>query len=219
MSGAPEDPDGLAGLLARRLATVLDEPVRVAGLHRLTGGASRETWSFEAVPVSGGPGRRLVLRRDPPGAARPDRMAREAASIAAAARAGVPVAPLLDHGADPAVLGAPYLISGHVEGETIARRLLREDRYAAARAGMAGELGRVLARIHSVGPDEVPGLPTPDPLEYLRTTRDELGEPLPTVEIALAWLFTGKGKGDRKAETLAQCIRLQVCLCPYPVSS
>lgn len=96
----------------------------MAGLRRLTGGASRETWSFEAAPERG-PARRMVLRRDPPGAARSDRMAREAAAVSATGRAGVPVAALVDHGTDPAVVGSPYLISEHVDGETIAHRLLR----------------------------------------------------------------------------------------------
>lgn len=198
VTGDPTDPVVLAGLLADRLATLLGGPVRVSGLRRLTGGASRETWSFEAAPERG-PARRLVLRRDPPGAARDGRMAREAAAVPAAGRAGVPVAALVDHGTDDAVVGSPYLISEHVEGETIARRLLRDDRYATARAGLAGELGRVLARIHAVPLDEVPGLEPLDPLQHLRDTYDGLGEPLPTVEIALRRLAERQPEPSRPA--------------------
>jgi aminoglycoside phosphotransferase (APT) family kinase protein len=36
-------------------------PVEIGDLQRLSGGASRETWSFTAN------GRPLILRRDPPG--------------------------------------------------------------------------------------------------------------------------------------------------------
>ncbi|MFC4945542.1 phosphotransferase family protein [Pseudonocardia sp. GCM10023141] len=172
----------LAERLAGRLAALLGEPVGVEGLHRLTGGASQETWAFEAV--TGATTRRLVLRQDPADAVRPGGMALEAAAITAAAAAGVPVPRLVDHG----VFDTPYLITEHVDGETIARKLLREERYAAARAGLAAEMGRTLARIHSVPLTAVPGLPSGDPVEQLRQTADEVGEPLPTVEIALRWL-------------------------------
>ncbi|MEW2360196.1 phosphotransferase family protein [Spirillospora sp. NPDC029432] len=185
------DPDVLAGLLERRLGAVLGERAAVSGLARLTGGASRETWSF-AVSAGGAP-RRLVLRRDPVGEAghgarEAAGMAREAAAIAAAAAAGVPVPRLVDAGTDAGIVGSPYLITEHVDGETIARRLLREERYAAARETMAAELGRTLARVHAVPPDAVPGLESHEPLETLRDGYDALGEPLPAVEIALRWL-------------------------------
>jgi aminoglycoside phosphotransferase (APT) family kinase protein len=193
------DPAVLSSLLAGRLTEVLGEPAEVADLSRLTGGASRETWSFTALPHGGAP-RRLVLRRDPPGSGRPEGMAREAAAIAAAGRAGVAVPRLVDSGTAPAVLGAPYLISEHVDGETIARRLLRDPQYAGARAGLAAELGRTLARIHSIPVGDVPGLTAADPLEGLRQAYDALGEPLPTIEIALRWL--AKHRPDEVPETL-----------------
>jgi aminoglycoside phosphotransferase (APT) family kinase protein len=193
------DPAVLAGLLARRLHTVLDGGVSVANLRRLTGGASRETWAFEAVPATGAP-RRLVLRRDPPGTGRPEGMAREAAAIAAAERAGVPVPHLVDHGVDPAVVGAPYLMTEHVDGETIARRLLRESRFSRARESMAADLGRTVARIHSIPVATVPGAEAYDPVEHLRQTYDALGEPLPSIEIALAWLQ--RNRPEPVAETV-----------------
>jgi aminoglycoside phosphotransferase (APT) family kinase protein len=193
------DPAVLFSLLAGRLTEVFGERAELADLRRLTGGASRETWSFTAFPRGGTP-RRLVLRRDPPGAGRPEGMAREAAAIAAAGHAGVAVPRLVDSGTDPAVLGAPYLISEHVDGETIARRLLRDPQYTGARAGLAAELGRTLARIHSIPADAVPGLTAADPLEDLRQTYDALGEPLPTIEIAMRWL--AKHRPDEVPETV-----------------
>ncbi|MDD7967155.1 phosphotransferase family protein [Actinomycetospora lemnae] len=183
--------DDLGDQLARRLGEVTGSDVRVDGLRRLTAGASRETWSFTATDPTTDPAtapsgpRALVLRRDPPGDDRPEGMALEAASLAAAAAAGVPVPPLVDSGGDPAVVGAPYLVTEHVDGETIGPRILREERFAAAREGLAAELGRTLARIHAVPLDAVPGLPAGDPVEDLRATYDALDEPLPTVEIAL----------------------------------
>ena len=181
------DPRVLADLLAARLTEVLGQPAGVADLRRLTGGASRETWAFTALPGQGAP-RRLVLRRDPPGTGRPEGMAVEARVLAVAARAGVAVPPLVDAGTDPAVVGSPYLIMDHVDGETIARKLLRDPQYERARDGLAAELGRTLARIHAIAPEAVPGLAANEPLEGLRAAYDELREPLPTVEIALKWL-------------------------------
>ncbi|HET6258962.1 MAG TPA: phosphotransferase family protein, partial [Pseudonocardia sp.] len=192
------DPDVLARLLARRLTTVTGAEVSVERLTRLTGGASRETWSFAALTDDGH--RRLVLRRDPPGPGRPEGMAREAAAVAAAHAAKVPVPLLVDSGTDPAVLGSPYLVTEYVDGETIARRLLREPQYASARESMATELGRTLARIHSVPLVAVPGLETHDPLEHLLASYDALGEPLPTIEIALRWLE--RRRPDPVAETV-----------------
>ena len=184
------DPKVLGELLERRLG----EPVAGPPV-RLTGGASCETWSFTAG------GRRLILRRTPPGHDRePAGMAREAAAFAAAQAAGVAVPTLVDSDTDPAVVGSPYLITEHVDGETIARRLLREDRYADARAGLAAELGATLARIHSVPLDTVPDLPTVDPLASMRETYDKLGEPLPTIEIAMKWLE--RNQPDAVAETV-----------------
>ena len=185
--GGADEPSDLSRMLAERLGVVLGTPVDISRLTRLTGGASRETWSFEAVPADGPP-RRLVLRRDPPGTGRPGGMALEAAAIEAAARVGVAVPPLVDAGADDAVLGSPYLITEHVDGETIPRRLLREARYAGARRTLTAELGRTLARIHSIPVADIPDLPGGDPLDELRAAYDELGEPLPAVEIALRWL-------------------------------
>ena len=167
--------------LAAALAQVLGG--EVTGLHRLSAGASRETWSFALD------GRALVLRRDPPGAADPVAMAREAECLRAAARAGVPVPALVAAGDGHDVTGTPHLVMAHVAGESLPPRLLRDDRYAAARAGLARELGRVLARIHGVDPAEVPTLEhVPDALATLRATHDAFGEARPALEVAFRWL-------------------------------
>src|SRR5690349_9538720 len=60
-----------AAELASRLAAFLTAEtgarrITVEGLRRLAGGASRETWAFDAVFDDGGTTtRQLVLRRDP----------------------------------------------------------------------------------------------------------------------------------------------------------
>jgi aminoglycoside phosphotransferase (APT) family kinase protein len=51
--------------LTAYLSRVWNEPVAIEGLSRISGGASRETYKFDAVLASGR--RPLILRRDPPG--------------------------------------------------------------------------------------------------------------------------------------------------------
>ncbi|TDC55775.1 phosphotransferase family protein [Actinomadura sp. KC345] len=150
----------------------------VTNLHRLSGGASRETWSFEAD------GRPLILRRDPPASPDAEAMAREAALLASAAAVDVPVPHLVDHGDDLA--GAPYLIMERLSGETIPRRLLRDERFAGVRPRLARDLGGILARLHTMSP--VPGLPEDDPLTAITAYYTEFDEPRPAVELALRWL-------------------------------
>src|SRR6266700_3195933 len=88
----------LATALRAQLATALREhlgPVAVEGLARLTGGASRETWAFDAVSA-GGSRTELILRRDPPGRpSEPGAMSREARAIASARAAGLAVPEVL----------------------------------------------------------------------------------------------------------------------------
>lgn len=190
----------LAALLERRLSTVLNVPVTISDLHQLSGGASRETWAFDAHPQQQRT-RRLILRRDPSAAVRASgSMAWEATAIRAAGNAGVAVPELVDHGTDDTNLDAPYLISTHLAGETIPRRLLRNAEFDGIRPTLARELGRTLARIHSVSPTTLPELPRPDPLNELVATYDELGEPLPPVELALRWLRSNQP--DAREKTL-----------------
>lgn len=166
--------------------------VRVRDLARLSGGASRETWTFELVEDDG-TARRLVLRRDPPGAPASSDRSTEAVVLERAAAAGVPVPAVLWTGnADE--LGSPGFVMTHVEGETIARRILRDEEFAGARERMAAQCGDILARIHSVPIDGIAGLPAPDEdpaaavLDQYAGLLDSLGEPHPAFELALRWL-------------------------------
>ncbi|MDQ4115974.1 MAG: phosphotransferase family protein [Actinomycetota bacterium] len=163
------------------LSDVVGAPV--TDLRRLSAGASRETWSFDA----GGPG--LVLRRDPPGLPRPAEMAREAECLRAAAAAGVPVPALVAAGDGSGGIGTPYLVMERVEGETLPQRLLRDDRWAPVRPRLPREFGRALARIHGIDPGDVPSCEhAPDRLAALRERHDGFGEPRPALELAFRWL-------------------------------
>ncbi|MHB8464280.1 MAG: phosphotransferase family protein [Acidimicrobiales bacterium] len=189
MSVAEDTVTSLGGQLEALLREVCrDRRLRIAHLRRLTGGASRETWSFDAL-LSDGTERPLILRRDPPGFVRPRGMATEAASFRAAMDAGVPEPILLVHDDDPTALGAAFIIMERIEGETIARRILREPEYAHARGFLARQCGEILARIHSIERSKIPGLHEPDALATCGAWLEALDEPRPVMELAMRWLL------------------------------
>lgn len=190
------------GVIARKLGI---EGARIEGLKQHSGGASQETWSFDAVgPKSAAP---LILRRAPGGGDSASRtgtsvpLATEAAVIDRAAKAGVPV-PEVAHVLQPGEgLGEGFVMS-RVEGETIARKILRDDAYAAARAGLARECGEALARIHKANVSGVEGLPHLGLAPQLQTyfeLYDGMDEPHPVFELAFGWLEENKpGEGPAR---------------------
>jgi aminoglycoside phosphotransferase (APT) family kinase protein len=191
---AMTEASGLAGVLSSRLRALWGGDVEITGIQRLPGGASRESWGVR-VCADGGPERRLILLLDPSGAAPRRDVAVEAGALAAARAAGVPAPELFDHGPD--LDGRAYLLMERLDGETIPRRLLRDDAYAAVRPGLARRLGEVLAGIHRVDPDAVPGLPRVDALgEAVRLYRG-FGEPRPALEMGLRWLAEHRPAGGR----------------------
>jgi aminoglycoside phosphotransferase (APT) family kinase protein len=87
------------------------------------------------------------------------------------------------------------MLMSFVEGTSVAPRILRKPEFEKARAGLTGQLGDALARIHSIDPADLEGvLPDPggDPalaqIEEWEGQLDEIGEPLPAVELGLRWL-------------------------------
>ena len=166
--------DELAAELQARLGAV-----GVEGLRRLSGGASRETWSFDIADAAGNT-TELILRRDPPGAPKGG-MRRERALLDAAGKVGVPVPRVVD-GDDSSI------IMERLAGETIPRRILRDAEYAAVRPQLAAQCGEVLAALHRIPIDEIPGLEQADQVTQFRELFDTFGEPHPTFELAFRWL-------------------------------
>ena len=158
-------------------------------LTQIPGGASRETWLAES-----GAGR-WVLRRDPRGSVSLVPMADEFALISRASEAGVPVPEPLAFEPDGGRFGSPGLLMAHVEGTSVAPRILRKPEFESARTALTAQLGEGLARIHAIDPDTLDGVlprPSGDPaldqiLEW-EGQLDEIGEPLPAVELGLRWL-------------------------------
>ncbi|MGH9046138.1 MAG: phosphotransferase family protein, partial [Acidimicrobiales bacterium] len=149
------------------------------------GGASKETWSFSVVTAHGSE-RRLILRADRtaggPG------LATEADVLRAAHRAGVPVPAVVVSGDGSDGIGVAYMVVEFIDGETIARRILRDDEFEAARGMLAAQCGTILARIHEIPVGDLAGLSGADPLPQLRSQLDQLGQPHPAFELGLLWL-------------------------------
>lgn len=165
----------------------------VGNVTRLSGGASRETWSFEAD------GRRLILQRQRPGDTR-DMMV-EARVVETAFAAGVQVPELISSGQMSS--GAKYMVLSHVDGETIARKILRDERFALARPALVDQLARSLARLHSIDVGSLGGLSEVDQVVQYRETLDDLnrslGQSHPAFELAFAWLERNRPTSRRRA--------------------
>lgn len=185
--------------------------VTVSGLRRLPGGASRETWSLDVQyekdgqPVS----LPLVLRRDPPKASIGGQRRDEFVLLQAAAAAGVPVPRVRWLADDSATLGAPFFLMDRIDGETIARRLLRDEEYSRARQVMTAQLGRILAAIHRIDrhQHQLTFLPAPPAGEgpaqnelerYEQIYRAIAPDPHPAFELAFRWLRQRLPHGDER---------------------
>jgi aminoglycoside phosphotransferase (APT) family kinase protein len=117
-------------------------------------------------------------------------MRMEAALLTSAATVGVPV---------PEVVGAgdDWIVMAHVDGETIARKILRDDEYASARPKLARQCGEILAALHRI-PTDVTPLDAPDQLATWRENLDNLREPHPAFELAFKWLIANQPASTRR---------------------
>lgn len=151
----------------------------IRDLQRLSGGASRETWRFSAD------GRPLILQRQRAGDERD--MLIEAGVVRAAGRGGAPVPELID--ARRRDDGTSFMVLEAIEGETIARKILRDDEFASARPRLVADFGTALAKIHALDVSSLSGLQAVDQIEYYTSVLDQLGQPHPVLELVRNWLL------------------------------
>jgi aminoglycoside phosphotransferase (APT) family kinase protein len=164
----------------------------IANFRRLSGGANLETWSFDALTDGGSIP--LVLRRAPGGSRETKgnllALETEAQVIEVAGKAGIP-APEVRYVLKPEDGVGQGFIMGRVEGETIARKILRDVEFDAVRPKLARQCGRILAALHSVDKTTLPPLrlSTADveTARYVETYRG-YNYPHPVFEYALRWL-------------------------------
>ena len=189
-------PEELIAVLQRALLPTLGE-VGIEGLRRLTGGASRETWSFDAADASG-VRRELLLRRDFAGGAtqNPDALARrpdaldragEYALLQALHAGGLPV-PRPVALPDTAELQGSFVME-RIAGEARPHVLVREYGDTTGAGSLAAQLGAALAAIHALGASDLPRIPRRGATEKLAVVRALLdrGPPRPALELALRW--------------------------------
>ena len=193
----PGDRDDSLTRAIERLLAEHGHRGQVVGLRRLSGGASRETWSFDLAGDDGRTG--LILQRLRPGTRGGPGMAGEAALMRGARELGVPV-PTVVADDDGEILGAPGMVTVRLDGETIARKLLRDDEWARARERLVGQAGAALAAIHRIPPAQVPSLPDGDQLDELGAMLQGFRQPFPAFELALRWL--GAHRPEAPARTV-----------------
>ena len=182
----------MEALLERCVALWCPGATGVGNAVRLSGGASQETWSFDIVHPDGAIG--AILRRAPPGyGASPTRavgLGAEAALMQLAHAAGVP-SPKVLHVLEPRDELGTGFIMGRVEGETIPRKILRDEQFAAARPKLARQLGGVIAAIHGLPMPQLPELRHMTPATEIVQLEQEyrgFNWPRPVFELALRWL-------------------------------
>ena len=182
--------------------------VSIENFRKMPGGASREIWSFDCAIDDGNSSRRraMVLRRDPGAHNIATSRPNEFLVIRAAFEDGLPVPEVFWLSDDPEVLGAAFFIMERIDGETLARRLLRDDAYAKAREVMPSQLAEILAKIHRIDPvkHKLDFLPKADAdaalaevKRYEETFRRLALEPHPAFELAFRWLLSRVPKTPR----------------------
>ena len=184
--------------------------VRIENVRSMPGGASKETWALDVFYKEHGRehAQPMILRLNRasplPVAIQPRQ---EFTVLEAAYREGIPVPRPFWFGDDS--LSNPFYLVERIEGETIARRLLRDDDYARARQVVPLQLARILAGIHRI-PVEEHGLHTlPKRSQAESPARGELEfyeelflrlapEPHPALELGIRWLKEHAPKSDEQ---------------------
>jgi aminoglycoside phosphotransferase (APT) family kinase protein len=169
----------LAGLLGDELGATIEN------LARLSAGASRETWSFDARSDSRTDA--LILQRSRFALSEVD----EPAVVRHAHAGGVRVPEIIassSSGDHP--IGAQFTIARRLEGESIARKILRDDEFATAREMFIDDCARELVAIHTLDPEPIPDAlaGADDPVAGQRSTYEMLEDPHPVFDLALGWL-------------------------------
>jgi aminoglycoside phosphotransferase (APT) family kinase protein len=185
--------DEISGRLQGVIARHLGSPGTIHDLRALTGGANRSTWSFDAD--AGGTRHRLIMQH---GGVTEDQATglvpqlepeQDAQLMIAASEIGVPaprVRAILEPGDG---LGRGY-VTERVDGETLGPRIVRDEKFAGARAVMARQCGEILAMTHRIDLARVPFLMRQDAAAHVEAHRqivDRFGLRLPALDMALRW--------------------------------
>ena len=163
----------------------------IANLRRLSAGATLQTWSFDAV-ADGTMLHPLILRRSPGGLRSTESLSLEVEAdlIRALAGSGAPVATVVHTLVPQDGLGDGFLMT-RIEGETIPRKILRDEEFAAIRPHLATQFGAILGAVSKVDTARLPPLPF-KPADVIMTRLsnryETLGVARPVFEVAFRWL-------------------------------
>lgn len=164
----------------------------VERLVRLSGGASQETWSLDVE--HSGIVDELILRRVPGGVS----VARNfeaidlgtEAKLLGCAEHTVPTPKVLKVFDPSSEIGEAFLMN-RIAGQTIARKILRDDVYENARQCLTAQCGKALSGIHAIPIEQLPTLPKSGGLDQLakyETIYRGFDIPRPVFELTMAWL-------------------------------
>lgn len=142
----------LAAYIAGRLEDA--EQVRIEGLDRIFGGASRETYRFVLTWSEGGAERqrRLILRRDPPGSLIETERATEFAAYRAFHGTSVPVPEPLWLEEDAVYLDHPFFIMEELPGFESSPQAIAQPPYAQHAERFARRKWSILGEIAKADP-------------------------------------------------------------------
>ena len=187
--------EALAVKLQAALTRHLGHAVEVGDLVRLTGGATKQTFSFAIVDA--GIARKLIMQRS--GATQPTKRdgkttprldgESDARLTMAAAAKGVQVPKVVVILQQDDGLGSGY-VTEFVEGQTLGAKIARDPAFLPAHEKMTEQAGIMLARIHAIDPATVPFLMQHDAADQVRIYRRIVETSplrLPALEFGLRW--------------------------------
>lgn len=175
------------------------EELAVADLQRVPGGASRETWSFDARWREEGRDveRAFIVRRDPSASVLETERDVEFGVYRALADTGIPVPPVYWLETDPRWLERPFFVMGRLPGDPDTRAIASAPLEVRAETGR--QAAEILGRIHnldwrSLDLDFLAVPPSPSHCPDLEIDKweailekDRL-EPQPILSLGLRWL-------------------------------
>ena len=188
--------------LARYLESHLPASnVRISGLLRIPGGASRETWMFEAAwdGEGGAQSQPLIVRKDPPASLLDTDREVEYAFYSTFWGTSVPVPRMRWLEQDASVLGGPFFIMDRILGCEVNTRLPQTPPYVPVQPVLAKNmydiLGAIATHDWAAGPvAKVQTAPTPETawtaqLDHWEAIIDaEEISPQPITRAAIRWL-------------------------------
>lgn len=196
------DSSPMEAQLARYLEAKLPAPsVQVSNLFRIPGGASRETWMFDATwaEAGGSKSESFVVRKDPPASLLETDREVEYAFYSAFAGTRVPVPAMRWLEPDASIIGGPFFIMDRILGCESGTRVILAPPYQEMQPEIARNMYEILAAISTFDwrgspAERVSKVPTADTawrqeLDHWEGIINEQElSPQPIIRAAIRWL-------------------------------